>query len=76
VRLSANTGICVDLKGGEHEAEREHLHLWDLRGSECEAEREAESRPQGNGGPYSRRASKHFSPTARTPIAYAVWKHD
>jgi hypothetical protein len=40
VRLSANTGICVDLKGGEHEAEREHLHLWDLRGSECEAERE------------------------------------
>jgi hypothetical protein len=39
VRLSANTGICEHLRGGECEAEREH---WYLRASE--------SRPQGNTG--------------------------
>jgi hypothetical protein len=27
VRLSANTGVCEDMKGGEYEAEREHWYL-------------------------------------------------
>jgi hypothetical protein len=40
VSLSANASISGNLTGGEHEAKREHLYLWDLRGGECEAKRE------------------------------------
>ena len=39
MRLSSNTGICRDLRGGECEAEREHWYL-----------RRFETRPQGNAG--------------------------
>ena len=37
--LSANTGICDDLRTGEYEPEREHWYL-----------RRSESKPQGNAG--------------------------
>jgi hypothetical protein len=75
VRLSANAGIYGDLKGGEYEAEGEH---WYLRGSE--------KRLQGNTGICEDLTGtawghtvgvgqlKSLSSTARTHIAYAVWR--
>jgi hypothetical protein len=62
MRLSANTGICEYLRGGEDEAEREH---WYLRVSE---------RGGTRGPALGVGHLKAFSPTARTPIAYAVWR--
>jgi hypothetical protein len=63
MRLSANAGICDDLRQVEYEAEREH---WYLRGSDMEDAGEHRRQP---GGRPSQRAFESLLPYCQDPYS-------